>query len=438
MENEKKYLKNINYQLSQISQGINKLCKILEAQNGVKKEKLISKTQSNKKVQTPKDPVVEKTTNPLEVDNLLNDFTMVPIEHEVEDVSDEHSEIKVFLDDLHNDNSVTDDVVVLSEDNNQHLDHVYEDVIEEIVVTEEIVEDNSVSDEFAEAINVEEAVLNDDGVIDEHTEKVVEDVSNIDEKQIVSVNEEEKEDINVAQQPSAPEYDAEDIDYTAPEYRVEEASNAEFKSVVEDVIQNDEAVSNIVDTEPSRVETSSVSHSLKFCPECGYKFEAGMPTKFCPECGYRLQNKSENTDNVAVVCPANNVSLNENIANSQPDTVSHTPDVQETRLEAPKEWAYFEDKIKLVVEALSEEGEVRCDVPKRNIAKLAVQMQDTENGNTNTVAAVYQKLNDSRYYGISAFDNKEVELGKFNNIQAAVMDFEKILMRLDYEYNKKS
>ena len=163
-----------------------------------------------------------------------------------------------------------------------------------------------------------------------------------------------------------------------------------------------------------------------------------MPTKFCPECGYRLQNKSENTDNVAVAHQVNNIPLNEDAVNGQPDTVSHVSNIQETRPEAPKEWAYFEDKIKLVVEALSEEGEVRCDIPKRNIAKLAVQMQDTEDGNTNTMAAVYQKLNDSRYYGISAFDNKEVELGKFNNIQAAVMDFEKVLMRLDYQYNKKS
>ena len=436
MENEKKYLKNINYQLSQISQGINKLCKILEAQNGTKKEKLISKTQSNKKAQTPKEPVVEKAANPLEVDNLLNDFTMVPIEHEVEDVSDEHSEIKVFLDDLHNDNNVTDDIVVLSEDNEQHLDDTHEDVVEEIVVTEEIVEEDFVSNEFTEVINVEETTLNDNGIVDEHTEEVIEDISDIDEKQVVSVNKEEV--VDVFQQPSTPEYDAEDINYTAPEYSVEDIIDIESESVIEDVVQNDETTSNIIDAEPSHVEASSVSHSLKFCPECGYKFEAGMPTKFCPECGYRLQNKSENTDNVAVAHSVNDIPLNEDAVNSQSDTVSHVPDIQETRPEAPKEWAYFEDKIKLVVEALSEEGEVRCDVPKRNIAKLAVQMQDTEDGNTNTVAAVYQKLNDSRYYGISAFDNKEVELGKFNNIQAAVMDFEKVLMRLDYQYNKKS
>ncbi|MBQ2389473.1 MAG: zinc ribbon domain-containing protein, partial [Clostridia bacterium] len=290
MENEKKYLKNINYQLSQISQGINKLCKILEAQNGTKKEKLISKTQSNKKAQTPKEPVVEKAANPLEVDNLLNDFTMVPIEHEVEDVSDEHSEIKVFLDDLHNDNNVTDDIVVLSEDNEQHLDDTHEDVVEEIVVTEEIVEEDFVSNEFTEVINVEETTLNDNGIVDEHTEEVIEDISDIDEKQVVSVNKEEV--VDVFQQHSTPEYDAEDINYTAPEYSVEDIIDIESESVIEDVVQNDETTSNIIDAEPSHVEASSVSHSLKFCPECGYKFEAGMPTKFCPECGYRLQNKS--------------------------------------------------------------------------------------------------------------------------------------------------
>lgn len=433
MENEKNYLKSINYQLSQIAQGLNRVAKALETQNGVRKEPLVSKTQSsNKKPKTEKNQNKKENVPELKtvsgitasVNDLLNDYTMIPLDTEKEPPKTTENVRE------HKNETVFDSA----------------DIFAEKIVPKEIAgyETENVNTETLEA-DISEKVEpiteteKEQEIIEDTAKENNEDVS---DEPVIVIDEEDSADESDGTVPVQQEDDG----------NTGSVSDEKISENTEPLVQPDEPVVNSAPVQKPVV--TSVEPDTKketrfaFCPECGYEFKENAPRRFCPECGYRLQAPATVPVNTPPVEKTDAV-VNTNVDTVVPDTKIPEPEHNSAEVadsintekdnpnEASKEWAFFKDKIKLVVEAIEEEGRVKCTIPKRNILELAVQMQDAPDGNTDTVAAVYQKLNDSRYYGISCIDNKEVELGKYNNIESAVMDFEKILLQLDFKNRKK-
>ena len=124
---------------------------------------------------------------------------------------------------------------------------------------------------------------------------------------------------------------------------------------------------------------------------------------------------------------------------SEPENVTYdtTNKIEEPVIEetaSKPEWAYFEDgNLKVVLQALEEEGEITCKIPRRNIYKLAVLMQDVGDEVINTIAAVYLKLSNNKFYGISDIDNVEYQIDNAINLKDAVMQFEKTINQLKYK-----
>ena len=143
-----------------------------------------------------------------------------------------------------------------------------------------------------------------------------------------------------------------------------------------------------------------------------------------------------NKENEEIVQEVNALEV-DNVKDEKEADISVLVDKEETKDEMQKpEWAYFEDgNLKIVLQALEEEGEITCKIPRRNIYKLAVLMQESDKDTTNTIAAVYQKLTNNKFYGISDIDNVEYQVDA-SDLRNAVMQFEKKINRLQYESNK--
>lgn len=105
--------------------------------------------------------------------------------------------------------------------------------------------------------------------------------------------------------------------------------------------------------------------------------------------------------------------------------------------ESKPEWVSFDNEnFKIVIKVLEGEGEITCKLPRRNINKIAALMQDVGDGKTNTIAAVYQKLINNKFYGICDIDNMEYRIDNALNLQVAISEFDKIMDDLKKKYGK--